>query len=395
MLKKIGPTLKGVSKWRIELRMPKEYAKPRVCTNFEATEAEAHAMHANLLGIRARAKLGLPIGEDSSLVPSLAEACAKYESHLRTSGRTDEYITDVTFEFERLRKLLGEKIPITAVTRANLIQWLDMRKDLEYRGKKPGPRTLNKALAMLSSFFGFCQNEAGWVKSNPAAAINKMKEIEKLPKIVSWANYLAFVAAAWKERPAFAVFLEVLAESGSRVDELQRAVVGDIDAERKVWKKTVKPGRQVEPECMEWAMWCAAGREKTAPLCPDEDGKAWTYTMIKKAFIRYRAATTEAGLMPHHLRHARACWQLADGWPVQRVQHFLSHTSLKTTEGYIRMAESVRRQDAGITHSTVCQNMPQIPWKSWYACGVAGVVHLENNGLKAIRENRLKHKSGL
>lgn len=391
MIRKLATIGNGVCRWRIELRMPKGYTKPRVNQTFDATEAEAHAIHAELLGIRARGKAGLPIKASAGLSPKLGECCATYESHMRAIERTPDYITDVLVELEHLKRRVGESMPINAITRQHILEWVDYRRGIVWRKKKPSARTINKALAMVRRFFVFCQKVTGWIETNPAD-LPKTKEVKPLPKILSWKDYLAFSEAAWRDRPVFAVFVEVLAESGARVEELCAAKVKDIDINRRIWRKEVKPGRILELDAKEWTLWCATGRNPEAPLCPNEVGKRWHYETIRNAFVKYRGVTTQPNLMPHYLRHGRACWMLAEGINAHRVKEFLGHATIVTTEHYLRAAEQLRREEEPGTVHSKCQNVPKSTASAFYDSQPTALLHKGSKGFKRSSQKGLKRK---
>lgn len=356
MLRKLSKIEEGIFRWHLQLRMPPGSVKPRINTNFEATEAEAHAMYGELLNEKARHRLGLPVSQPAaSKRISLADACAAYEQHQRTMGRVDRYITDLIREMGYLREQLNDKTSIGAVTRDHMLEWQRQRKERVRHGKKPSNKNVNKCLSMLSGFFTYCKRTRGWITVNPAE-IDKLKEVRALPKILEWSEYLKFAHAAHSERPLFGIFLEVLAESGARVDEVCTAKVGDIDVARKVWRRKVKPGRIVDFDAMEWTVWLATGRNAKEFLCVNEVGEPFTYRVVEKAFKRYRRVTNQPKLMPHYLRHARACYLLAEGMNAHRVKNFLGHTDFATTERYLEAAEQIRRSEKpGTIHKHLCQ----------------------------------------
>lgn len=392
VLKKLSKGEDGTFKWRIELRMPKSYVKPRICTNFDGTEAEAHAMYGELLAVRARSKVGLEYKAPTLRAPALPEACGKYESYLRSQGRTDQYVSDVVTELGHLQTHLGKTIPMNAIARGHLLGWLKYREGIPWRGKKPGPRTMNKVLSMISPFFVFARDVAGWITESPVT-LPKSKETKPLPKILSWQTYLEISAMAWADRPLFAILLEVLAESGARVEEVLQANVGDIAIARRVWRKKVKPGRFVEPDAMEWTIWCATDRDADEPLCVNEMGQRWSYYTVRNAFHKYRAGSAQPKLMPHYLRHARACWLLAEGMNPHRVKDFLCHSTINTTELYTKAAEQIRREETpGTVHKNLCHPYDKVPSKVYYKRHCTATAHKGNKGFKRLGQKGLKCK---
>lgn len=91
----------------------------------------------------------------------------------------------------------------------------------------------------------------------------------------------------------------------------------------------------------------AKGKPPDAPLCPAEDGNAWTYSMVKKAFAHTLQGLTLPRFTPHSIRHGRAYWDLIEGRDIYAVKTKLDHASVKTTERYVRAAEILKRQERG------------------------------------------------
>ena len=344
-LQKVSKTrLPGVFVWKIQLRLPTR----RIHTHVQMTEEAARAAYSELLGERSRARLQLPY-EPPKPKMKLADARTKYEHELLMTGKNADHISGVHFTLGLLESACPASFPIAMLNREHVRLWTDERAAYrheyapgKFRGKA-GPRTINKGLAHLSAFFTWCCRE-GLLASNPAEYAPKVKEAPLPIKALSWKHYSAFADAAWKRRADFGLFVEVLGETGARVDEAIRANRDDVHTEQKTWQKLMKPGRWKVMDAEQWVLRAATGKHK--PLCPTARGKRFTYTIVRKLFAKCRADAGLPYFTPHHIRHGRACWDLMDGKTVHQVKEKLGHSSVLVTERYLRAAELLRREEA-------------------------------------------------
>lgn len=344
-LKKLGKTsTPGVYKWKIELSTPLK----RIHTHVELTEVQAQKMYTELLETRERAKVGLPFTAPVG-AHTLGEAAAKYENDLLVSEYNSVHVNQVAFSLRILRDVLKDEFPIASVNREHVRLWRDRRlvtiDERKKTAKAPGPRTINRGLAHLSAFFAWCCTE-GWMENNPAQYTARVKEATPPLKILRWSDYIKFVDAVWSVRPDVAVAVEVMAETGARVSEVLEAKASDVDVGKKVWKKLVKPGRYVEIDAEEWVLTLAQMKRPKGSkyLCPRDDGEQLGYHTLEWYF-KTISEELKMKITPHYLRHGRACWDLAEGKSVWQVKTKLAHTSIQTTERYLRAAELIRREE--------------------------------------------------
>jgi integrase len=341
MLKKLGRTaVPGVFKWKIWVKLPHK----TVHTHVELTEVQAQKMYTELLEQKARAVVSLPFSGALG-VHTLGEAVPKYEQELLKSGYNADHTKQVTFTLSLLRDLLKDEFPLASLNREHVRAWRDKRQGREYRGETPSARTINKGLAHLSAFFSWCCRE-GWMENNPAQYATRVKEVSPEMKILHWSDFRRFADAAWEERPDFGLLVEILGETGARIDEVMRAKVGEVDVGRKVWTKVVKPGKTVVIDAEEWVLYAAQGRKVDEPLCPSLGGSHFEYHVVKRLFTKVReAAGIGAAITPHWLRHGRACWDLNEGKSVWQVKTKLAHSTVLVTERYVRASELLRREE--------------------------------------------------
>lgn len=131
--------------------------------------------------------------------------------------------------------------------------------------------------------------------------------------------------------------MELLGETGARWSEIQRATHAEVDQKRKVRRCFVKPGRWVELPAGPWVLLAA---KRAGLLAPREDGKRFSYQAFKRAFVAAGRDLNAKGQTPHAIRAGRAVWDLEAGIPIWAVRDKLGHTSVTTTERYLRAARA-------------------------------------------------------
>ena len=349
MLKKLRPTtIPKVFVWKIWLRLPTR----TVHTHVELTAEAAQKMYADLLAERAHNRVGLPF-TPAKAQSTLKNACERYEHELLMSGKNTEHIKGVHFSLSLLQAVAGEGCAVELLTREHVRLWRDKRAVYVHKYganqkkfKHAGPRTINKGLAHLSAFFAWCCHE-NLMDLNPAEHYPRMKEVKPPMKILSWKDFGTFADFAWQKNQNFALFVEVLGETGARIRELIRAKVQDVNQERRIWQKTVKPGKVHIMDADAWTLHAAKDRDCAAPLCPTARGKPYNYHQIMKLFEQtFKANPQLKRFTPHAIRHGRACWELLDGKTVHQVKEKLGHSSVMITERYLRSVEILRREEA-------------------------------------------------
>lgn len=338
MLKRLHSAGGGLHVWKIALRV----GKRRVHRHITATRQGAQQAYSELVNQQARAKIGLAFSIPTE-APRLSHAAERYEVNLRTLNQNTEHIAAVARTLRALRGQLGDGCPVDHVTRADLLAWQQRRAE-----SKPGvtPRTVNKERAHLSAFFAWCV-EAGWIPANPVATVKRIKETAPPLRALDWQTFSKITAWLWENEPHTALLVEVLGETGGRVGEVMRAKAGDVDSRQGIWSKVVKGGRRIELPAGPWVLKAAAAHGAETPLCPRKDGSPWTHGQLKCAFRRVREALKLPGITPHWIRHGRATWDLESGLPIRAVQEKLSHTTVVTTERYLRAGNVLKGTSDG------------------------------------------------
>ncbi len=332
MLKKLKSLGGNLSRWEIQITI----AGTRTHRTFVGTQQVASEIYAKYADNKARAGMGLASRADLTRKP-LAEAVREYEAHLRTLQRSDEHVEDVGYTLAGLKTQLGPDKFIAEITRGDLYQWREWRAKQMYRKRRPSPRTLNKALAEVSGFLGWCEHN-DWCENNVAAKVARVTETEKPPPAPAWEEFCALADNLWKTRPEMALLVEAIADSGARIDELLSAVPADVDAARGIWRKHVKGNRIVEVRAEPWILHALKHAGKRLFV---ENGEPWKYDRLYRVLKRRCKQLGLPRLRPHVLRHGRATWDVETGKTPREVQEKLSHTTLQITQQYFKGARAL------------------------------------------------------
>jgi site-specific recombinase XerD len=167
------------------------------------------------------------------------------------------------------------------------------------------------------------------------------KPRQRIPELLTRAEVGRLLAAC--SNPKHRMMLATCYGCGLRVSELVALRVRDIDGERRVLRvEQGKGGKDrlvpISPKLLQalreyWRLF----RPRTWLFAhgnhPDE---SLSVTTCQRVFqhAKAKAGITKVGGI-HGLRHAFATHQLQSGLPVQDLQHYLGHSSLRTTLGYL------------------------------------------------------------
>lgn len=187
-----------------------------------------------------------------------------------------------------------------------------------------GRRTYRRTLAV---FFAWAEDE-GLCSSNPAKSVRVAKKRPVSPAFLSYAEAEALLAACSDDLHRAAVRFAI--GSGLRLSEITRLRYADV-RDGMIHVRQAKGGERRPP----LSAWAAEGLTGGAPgprpfpYRPDHLSK-----VTKRAIAR-------AGLPGeyhfHTLRHTFASWCRLRGVPLDRIQYWLGHSSVTTTEVYAHL----------------------------------------------------------
>lgn len=156
--------------------------------------------------------------------------------------------------------------------------------------------------------------------------------------------------------------LYALADSGARVSEVLRLTADDVRGARLnragIWSVEVrgkgrgKHGRMVtlrftSPTLSAMRDYLKARQDPGATALfashartrPEAQGKPLSANSVWRVVQRAARTLGLSHIHPHHFRHWRATQMLREGVPVDQVQRFLNHRSIRTTQLYAKTAE--------------------------------------------------------
>lgn len=241
---------------------------------------------------------------------------------------------------------------IRDVTHPMIRSWLVLMMQ-----EKISPRSVNRKLTTLKSFYKFLQRE-GKVSINPMRKIISPKTSKKLPSFVEREKMeMLFEEVNFGEGfPARRdrLILEILYATGMRLSELINLKETDIDFHSSTIKVLGKRNKErlipfsnkfaglLKTYLNEKKSWLERNEVKRSPGNLDE---VWLLVTdsCKKAYPRfiYRAVTkylsqvtTLQKISPHVLRHTFATHLLNNGAELNAVKELLGHASLSATQVY-------------------------------------------------------------
>jgi integrase len=214
--------------------------------------------------------------------------------------------------------------------------------------------TINKEVMRLRHLF----NEAkawGWIYRNPCDGVKGLPEPPPIPKYLNEDEQARLFRAADTYKPAGAKkndppdatlgdIVRTAFMTGGRLSEILGLRVCDVDLSQGfilfTQKTKTRKVRRVEifPELLPVLIRrIERSASSTETLFPSE----WTQERVTMAFRRAAKRAKLSGFRFHDLRHAFASRLTMNGAPLQAVQAYLGHTTLRMTERYSHLSPSV------------------------------------------------------
>lgn len=274
------------------------------------------------------------------------------------------------------RRKKGLAAHTIATDRSDLTRWLETvppdrnrirRKHVErwVWADGIGNTTRRHRLTRLRGLFRWATAE-GLVAHDPTIGCEKPKDPQRLPRFLRADLSRRLVAEA--PDPRARLILLLMLQEGLRRGEVAAALVADLDLDGRTLSVRGKGGKgeitRVVPLSDETATaiddyWQATQRRSSGPLVcsyiyPD---RAITPNYISKmvsAWMRQCGVKHSAydGISAHSCRHTAAQDAVNRGAPIRAVQKFLGHSSVMTTEQYLRgSVDGIREAMSGRTYT--------------------------------------------
>ncbi len=219
-------------------------------------------------------------------------------------------------------------------------------------GQGLAPRSIERALSSVRSFFGYLE-ERRLTKKNPAAGIRAPRQKNRLPGTLDadQASRLFDFQAKTPRQKRDKAMLELLYGSGLRLSELVGIDLGHLDLAggfvtvlgkgRKT--RQVPLGRHCIAALRDWlAVHPLAVKDGNVPLFTGRaGGQGGTRISPRTVQNRLKAlGVSQLGstdLHPHMLRHSFASHLLESSGDLRAVQELLGHSDLGTTQIYTHL----------------------------------------------------------
>ena len=198
-----------------------------------------------------------------------------------------------------------------------------------------GQRTYRRT---LSAFFSWAVAE-GLCHTNPATAVRVAKKRPASPAFLSYDEAQRLLAAC--ADPLHAAAVRFAIGSGLRLSEITRLRYADV-RDGMIHVKQAKAGER-RPPLSSWAsdaLAAGAPGPKPFPFRSDHLSK-----ITKRAMA---AADLSAHYHFHTLRHTFASWCRLRGVPIDRIQYWLGHSSITTTEVYAHLTPEAVAHEIGV-----------------------------------------------
>ncbi len=211
-----------------------------------------------------------------------------------------------------------------------------------------GPRSRARALSCVRMFHRFLETE-GFHEGNPASLIDAPRTVDKLPKVLSFREVEALLAAPSEENPGDLrdrAMLELLYATGLRVSELVRLKKREVNLDagfllafgKGAKERLVPIGESASVYIQKYLTMVRGRLDKNGAneyLFLSRLGEPMTrqafWNIIKK---RAAQAGIRKDISPHTLRHSFATHLLENGADLRSVQIMLGHADLSSTQIY-------------------------------------------------------------
>jgi integrase/recombinase XerD len=268
-------------------------------------------------------------------------------------GLSENTLAAYRADLRRLQRSIGETRNLEDATHGDL---LGVLKRMRVEGRSP--RSVARWVVAVRGFFGYLVAE-GAIKDDPSAHLDPPRVWRSLPKVLSFSEVEAVLAAPDRGEPRGlrdAAMLEVLYATGLRVSELVGLRLGDLHLDAGYIR------------CMG-----KGSKERVVPLGDEADGTLQRYLaesrpillhgkrtdflfvnlrggpMTRQGFWKIvkrcgRDAGVRSPLSPHMVRHSFATHLLENGADLRAVQIMLGHSDISTTQIYTHVnRERLRR----------------------------------------------------
>jgi integrase/recombinase XerD len=297
------------------------------------------------------------IGRNGSSSP-LAHSVSEFLAHLRAEkGFSANTISAYQNDLGQLVEFLsapGRATGWPQVNRDLLNQYL-----LDLKEKDYALATQGRKVAAVKSFFAFLLRE-GLIDQDPSESVHSPKVGRSLPHTMSVEEVSLLLSLPSRRSTPEArrdtAMLELLYATGMRVTEIISLNVADVDLETGFVRCFGKGSKErqipIHPKAVELLSdYLNEGRTKLLrrpgeeALFLNRRGQRLTrqgFWLILKNYCR--EGDLDANITPHTLRHSFATHMLTGGADLRRVQEWLGHANISSTQIYTHLLDNRVRE---------------------------------------------------
>ena len=254
------------------------------------------------------------------------------------------YRNDLSQITDHLSQTLPTDSDWSAITQETIVSYVD---SLTQRGYTKS--TIARKIAALKTLFHWL-SQHGLMHDDPTLRLKSPRVDKRTPRLLSQEEVNALIdATATVSQPRSArdrALLEVVYSTGMRVSEAINLRLEDIDLQSNELRCMGRGNRQRKTPLLPRAIEALRdylgsarvelmGNASTDYVFLNPQGTRLTRQAVWLMTRQYaRVAGIEGDVTPHTLRHSRAAHMLGDGEDVRRVQEWLGHANLATTQMY-------------------------------------------------------------
>lgn len=210
------------------------------------------------------------------------------------------------------------------------VQWMSMNA---YEAS-----TINRNISAIRQAYNWMKKE-GLAPTNPARFVEMKKTQEKEPNIIPMQD---LIKASKQAQGTLRVMINLLMYTGCRLQEMLDIDTKYVDyhegsikiqGKGKKWRKVYPPMEIMK----ELQAYCEGRPNKPFEGIGQREVREALYDHLK----HYSSAPQ---LSPHAIRHTYATTLAKNGVPTTTIAQALGHTSIKTTQKYINMAEAAAQR---------------------------------------------------
>ncbi len=225
------------------------------------------------------------------------------------------------------------------------------------------PRSYNRKLSAIRTFFSFCMRQ-GWLEKDPTTDLRNLPTQPKSPEPLD-VEQMAKVLEVEGEGPLAVrdrALMELMYSTGMRVSEVVSLTVDQVTENPEEIRVVGKGNKErtvfLTDVAREWLQrYLREGRPQLGPtqevnaLFINHRGGSLTVRSVQR-MVRRRtmAAGIHQKLTPHGVRHTAATHLLNHGLDLRELQEILGHESLSSTQVYTHVSVPRLKKVHGMAH---------------------------------------------